>query len=49
VEFAKFYEKNGQLDEAKFIFEKAVKSAYKSVDELAAVWCEWIEFELRHE
>lgn len=49
IEFAKFYEKNGQLDEAKFVFERAIKSNYKTVDELSMVWCEWIEMELRHE
>jgi pre-mRNA-splicing factor SYF1 len=48
IEFANFYEKNEQLDEARFVLEKAVKATYKNVDELAAVWCEWVEMELRH-
>ena len=49
VEFAKFYEKSEQVKEAKFVFERATSSSYKSVDELANVWCEWAEMELRHE
>lgn len=47
-EFAKFYETNEQVDEARFIFEKAVKANFKNVDDLASVWCEWVEMELRH-
>jgi pre-mRNA-splicing factor SYF1 len=31
------------------VFERAIKAAYKNVDELAAVWCEWAEMELRNE
>lgn len=49
IEFANFYEKNEQLDEARFVLEKAVRANFKNVDELAAVWCEWIEMELRNE
>ena len=29
--------------------EKATKVPYKTVDELAEVWCEWAEMELRNE
>jgi pre-mRNA-splicing factor SYF1 len=49
TEFAQFYEQNGQLDEARFIFRKAVKANYKHVDDLANVWCTWAEMELKHE
>lgn len=49
VEFAKFYETNGQLDDARLIFQKAVQVPYKKVDELASVWCEYAEMEVRHE
>ena len=49
VEFAKFYETAGQLDDARVILEKSVLVGYKYVDDLAAVWCEWAEMELRHE
>uniref|UniRef100_A0A8C5H8J0 Pre-mRNA-splicing factor SYF1 n=1 Tax=Gouania willdenowi TaxID=441366 RepID=A0A8C5H8J0_GOUWI len=49
VFFAKFYEENEQLEDARTIFEKATKVSYKQVDDLAAVWCEYGEMELRHE
>ena len=31
------------------IFEKATKVNYRNVDDLASVWCEYAEMELRHE
>ncbi|TNN43806.1 Pre-mRNA-splicing factor SYF1 [Liparis tanakae] len=49
VSFAKYYEENEQLEDARTIFEKATKVHYKQVDDLAAVWCEYGEMELRHE
>uniref|UniRef100_A0A8D0G7T7 Pre-mRNA-splicing factor SYF1 n=1 Tax=Sphenodon punctatus TaxID=8508 RepID=A0A8D0G7T7_SPHPU len=49
VAFAKFYEENGQIEDARTIFEKATKVNFKRVDELASVWCEYGELELRHE
>lgn len=61
VNFAKFYEEGGSKDEdgesksegdlgeARKIFERAVKVPFKDVDELAEVWCEWAEMELRNE
>uniref|UniRef100_A0A8B9H3R0 Pre-mRNA-splicing factor SYF1 n=1 Tax=Astyanax mexicanus TaxID=7994 RepID=A0A8B9H3R0_ASTMX len=49
VAFARFYEDNEQLEDARTIFEKATKVNYKVVDDLAAVWCEYGEMELRHE
>ncbi|KAG5681125.1 hypothetical protein PVAND_010585 [Polypedilum vanderplanki] len=47
VEFAKFYEENDQIDDARTVFEKATQVEYAKVDELAAVWCEWAEMEIR--
>ncbi|XP_060096701.1 pre-mRNA-splicing factor SYF1 [Heteronotia binoei] len=49
VAFAKFYEVNEQIEDARTIFEKASKVNFKQVDELASVWCEYGEMELRHE
>ncbi|XP_055624292.1 pre-mRNA-splicing factor syf1 homolog [Toxorhynchites rutilus septentrionalis] len=49
VEFAKFYEKNKQLSDARIVFEKAVQVDFLKVDELASVWCEWAEMEIREE
>ncbi|KAL1920251.1 uncharacterized protein VTP21DRAFT_1397 [Calcarisporiella thermophila] len=47
--FAKLYEEDGDLDAARTIFEKAVKSDYKQVNDLAEMWCQYAEMELRHD
>ena len=47
VAFARFYEEHGDVVNARVIFDKATQVAYKTVDELATVWCEWAEMELR--
>jgi pre-mRNA-splicing factor SYF1 len=47
--YAKFYERGGDLRNARIIMEKAVKVPFKSVAELADVWIEWAEMELRNE
>ncbi|KAI8977672.1 pre-mRNA splicing factor syf-1 [Mycotypha africana] len=47
--FAKFYEDGGDLESARKIFDKAVKVNYKSVNDLAEVWCEYAEMETRHD
>lgn len=56
VNFAKFYEEGGSsgsaepdLDSARKILEKATKINFKAVEDLADIWCEWSEMELRHE
>lgn len=49
VEFAKFYEHNDQIEDARIVFEKATQIEYMKVDDLAAVWCEWAELEIRQE
>ncbi|KAJ3074356.1 pre-mRNA-splicing factor syf1 [Podochytrium sp. JEL0797] len=46
--FATFYEDNGDLELARQVFEKAVNVAYKHVDDLAELWCQWAEMELRN-
>mmetsp|Transcript_63107 Transcript_63107/g.162498 ORF Transcript_63107/g.162498 Transcript_63107/m.162498 type:complete len:962 (+) Transcript_63107:93-2978(+) len=46
--FAKFYESHDDLENARIIFEKATHVNFRAVDDLASVWCEWIEMELRH-
>jgi pre-mRNA-splicing factor SYF1 len=47
VDFAKFYEVHGDADNARVVFEKAVCVPYNKLDDLATVWCEWGELELR--
>lgn len=37
------------LPQARVILEKATKVSFKQVDDLASVWCECGELELRHE
>ncbi|KDN51957.1 protein prenylyltransferase [Tilletiaria anomala UBC 951] len=56
LNFAKFYEQGGSnpdgetepdLDSARQIFEKAVTIPFRRVDELAEIWCEYAEMEVR--
>ena len=49
VDFARFYEDNGQIKDARVIFGRATDVAYVRVDDLATVWCEWSEMELRND
>ncbi|CAG7854030.1 Pre-mRNA-splicing factor SYF1 [Serendipita indica DSM 11827] len=56
INFAKFYEEGGttgqsepSLDSARKLLEKATKVNFRTVEELAEVWCEWAEMEIRHE
>ncbi|GBE82367.1 Pre-mRNA-splicing factor SYF1 [Sparassis crispa] len=56
INFAKFYEEGGttgeaeyDLDSARKVLEKATKVNFKNVDDLAEIWCEWAEMEVRHE
>ncbi|KIL69596.1 hypothetical protein M378DRAFT_156817 [Amanita muscaria Koide BX008] len=56
ISFARFYEEGGvsgkaeaDLDSARKILEKATKVNFKAVEDLAEIWCEWAESELRHE
>mmetsp|Transcript_59329 Transcript_59329/g.138202 ORF Transcript_59329/g.138202 Transcript_59329/m.138202 type:complete len:886 (+) Transcript_59329:105-2762(+) len=46
--FAKFYESHDDPENARVIFEKATHVNFRAVDDLASVWCEWAEMELRH-
>lgn len=48
VSFAHFYEKHGDLVNARTIFEKATVVNFKNVEDLAALWCQYAEMELRH-
>ena len=47
IDFARFYEGHGDFTNARIVFEKAVNAPYFKVDDLATVWCEWSEFEIR--
>ncbi|CAN6198176.1 unnamed protein product [Urochloa humidicola] len=43
------YEGRGMLDSAREVFRRATQASFKSADDLAAVWCERAEMELRHQ
>ena len=49
LNYAKFYESGGDLKTARIICEKGVKVPFKSVAELAEMWCGWAEMELDNE
>jgi pre-mRNA-splicing factor SYF1 len=49
INFAKFYEDGNDIASARTIFEKATKVNYKTVNDLADIWCEYAEMELRNE
>ena len=49
LNYARFYEEGGDLRTARIITEKAVNVPFKSVAELAEMWCGWAEMELRNE
>ncbi|MBW0483088.1 hypothetical protein O181_022803 [Austropuccinia psidii MF-1] len=58
IHFAKWYEENGtsaeddsmpDLDNARKVFEKAVNVNFQRVDDLAEIWIEWAEMEVRNE
>lgn len=48
IAFGKLYENLNSMDEARRIFEQAILVDLVKVDELANIWCEYVEFELRH-
>ncbi len=46
--FAAHYEAHDDLRNARVVLRKATEVAYKTVNDLAAVWMGWAELELRH-
>lgn len=46
--FAKLYERHKDISNARIVFEKASQVRFAYVDDLASIWTEWIEMELRH-
>lgn len=60
INYAKFREEGGSaldvaeraerdIPGARAVFEKAIKVNFRRVDDLAEVWCEWAELEVRNE
>ena len=48
VAFARFYEEHGDVGNARAVFRQGTEGAFRSSEDLAVVWCEWAEMELRH-
>ena len=48
ITFAKFYEQHGDLQNSCEVFRRATQQLFKSIEDLASVWCEWVELELNH-
>ncbi|CAD7956988.1 unnamed protein product [Amoebophrya sp. A120] len=52
VQFARFFEEQDEGDlslNVRDLFQEAVKVHFAHADDLASIWCEWIEMELRHD
>ncbi|KAI6227241.1 hypothetical protein M3Y95_00705900 [Aphelenchoides besseyi] len=48
IEVAKLIENANDVDRARHIFERAVRVSFTKVDELARIWCEYVQFQLKH-
>ncbi|KAF2073657.1 hypothetical protein CYY_005042 [Polysphondylium violaceum] len=46
--FAHYYESNKKLTQARQVFENGLTINFKTVDDLASLYCEYAEMELRH-
>jgi pre-mRNA-splicing factor SYF1 len=46
--FAKFYERHQDYEMSTIIYERAVSEPFLWLDDLAYVYCEWVETELKH-
>ncbi|VEL25579.1 unnamed protein product [Protopolystoma xenopodis] len=49
IELSRLYEKYKQLSDSRVVLEKATGVAFLHVDDLANIYCEWAEMEIRHE
>ncbi len=48
IRFGQFYEERGDISNANQVFLKATAINFKTLDEIAAVWCAWAEMHVRH-
>eukprot|EP01084_Bolivina_argentea_P189169 325398_1 len=49
IEFGRFYEEYGDdIEDVRTIYKRAVAAQFGTMDDLACIWCEWAEMELRH-
>lgn len=54
INFARFYEEGGSeseadLESARAVLEKGTTIPFKKVEDLAEIWCEWAEMEIRND
>jgi pre-mRNA-splicing factor SYF1 len=47
INYAKFYESIDDIQNANKVFHKGTKVIFKSIDQIASIWCEWAEMHLR--
>jgi pre-mRNA-splicing factor SYF1 len=47
INYAKFYESIDDIKNANKVFYIGTKAIFKSVDQIASIWCEWAEMHLR--
>ena len=48
IDYARFHEDKGELDKARAVFKSAVKVGFAIVDDLAHIWCQYAEMEIRN-
>lgn len=48
IEFASFYEQYDEIENANVIFHRASQLEFRSIEELACVYCAWAEMHVRH-
>jgi len=46
--FAKFYESYEEIENANVVYHKATMQEFKSIEELAHLYCAWAEMHIRH-
>lgn len=49
MSLSRFYENHDDMDNARAVMKKGTEVEYKTVEELASVWCAWAEMEMKHE
>lgn len=47
IDYALLYAESGEVNKAREVFEKAIQASFVKPDDLAKVWCAYIEYELR--
>mmetsp|Transcript_24442 Transcript_24442/g.35917 ORF Transcript_24442/g.35917 Transcript_24442/m.35917 type:complete len:888 (+) Transcript_24442:79-2742(+) len=49
LSLANFYESHDDMENVRAVLKKATEVEYRTVEELAHVWCAWAELEMKHE